>query len=68
MCTRCGQGTTGYKCDMCGAESDMHDEQHACGGEHCVKKCVPCNEAESKCSCPPVTVSTGGGEPVLPAA
>lgn len=67
VCAKCGGTTTGYKCDMCGAQSDMHDDQHACGGEHCVAKCAGCNEAESKCTCPPATVTTGG-EPAAPAA
>ena len=50
-CTKCGGETTGYKCDMCGAEAEKHDEQHACGGDHCVAKCAACNEAETKCGC-----------------
>ena len=41
----------GYKCDMCGAESKEHDENHSCGGAHCMPKCAMCNEAETKCSC-----------------
>ncbi len=41
----------GYKCDQCGAEADEHDENHECGGEHCLPKCVGCGEAEAKCRC-----------------
>lgn len=50
-CAKCGGATAGYKCDMCGAISDAHDEGHACGGEHCVAKCTGCSEAETKCPC-----------------
>lgn len=50
-CAKCGGAAAGYKCDMCGAVSDAHDDTHPCGGEHCVAKCVGCNEAETKCAC-----------------
>lgn len=58
LCTKCGQHTAGFKCDMCGAQSDEHDDKHPCGGDHCVAKCVACNEAETKCTCLPTTAST----------
>ena len=41
----------GYKCGVCGAESASHDENHACGADHCMQKCAACNEAEVKCTC-----------------
>lgn len=50
-CKTCKGETHGYKCDMCGAESDSHDASHACGGDHCMSKCEGCGEAEVKCSC-----------------
>jgi len=50
-CKKCGKDTAGYKCEMCGAESETHDESHNCGGEHCVAKCQECNQAETKCTC-----------------
>ncbi len=50
-CKGCGGPTEGYKCDMCGAEAESHDPNHACGGDHCLPKCKGCGEAESKCSC-----------------
>lgn len=50
-CKTCGGPTEGYKCDMCGAESQGHDPKHMCGGEHCMQKCKECNEAEVNCIC-----------------
>lgn len=50
-CKNCSGSTEGYKCDMCGAESENHDDKHVCGGDHCVAKCSSCNEAETKCIC-----------------
>ena len=50
-CKKCGGQTTGFKCELCGAEADEHHESHSCGGEHCIPKCVGCGEAESKCTC-----------------
>jgi len=47
-CKGCGGPTEGYKCDMCGAEAESHDPNHACGGDHCLPKCKGCGEAESK--------------------
>ncbi len=40
-----------YKCDVCGDEAKEHDDQHACGGEHCVVKCSGCKKSETQCSC-----------------
>jgi len=50
-CTKCGKETEGYRCDVCGAESAEHDNNHKCGSDHCMPKCKACNEAQSKCSC-----------------
>jgi len=50
-CRACGGETKGYKCDICGAESDEHHETHKCGGGHCVPMCANCGEAETKCKC-----------------
>jgi hypothetical protein len=50
-CTKCGGGTEGYKCDVCGAESRVHVEAHRCGGPHCMPKCERCEESEVLCTC-----------------
>jgi hypothetical protein len=50
-CKTCGGDASGYKCDMCGAESGKHDPNHDCGGDHCMHKCKDCGEAEAKCDC-----------------
>lgn len=50
-CAKCDGGVSGYKCDVCGAEADQHDEKHDCGGDHCVPKCAGCSQAETKCAC-----------------
>ncbi len=50
-CSKCGMETEGFKCDMCGAESATHDEQHEHGGEHCMPKCKACGQAQVKCTC-----------------
>ncbi len=50
-CVKCSGPTKGYKCDECGAESKSHDEDHSCGGKHCMPKCEGCSEAQVKCTC-----------------
>ena len=50
-CTKCGGPTEGFKCDVCGALSETHKEDHKCGGENCMAKCKGCDEAQVKCSC-----------------
>ncbi len=50
-CSKCGGTTEGFKCDVCGAEADVHVEDHSCGGEHCMPKCKACGEAQVKCTC-----------------
>ncbi len=50
-CKKCDNDTKGYKCDECGTESDHHVAEHKCGGDHCMPKCVGCNEAQAKCGC-----------------
>ena len=50
-CVTCGSLTDGFKCEECGAEAEFHDEEHECGGEHCMPKCSGCGEPEVKCSC-----------------
>lgn len=50
-CIKCDNETVGFKCDICGAESDEHDDAHEHGGEHCMPKCAGCNEAQVNCSC-----------------
>ena len=50
-CKKCDGPTEGFKCDECGAESETHDENHECGGKHCMPKCKGCEEAQVKCDC-----------------
>lgn len=50
-CTKCHGPAAGYKCDICGDESDAHDAQHACGADHCMPKCSGCSQAQVKCTC-----------------
>lgn len=50
-CEKCGGPAEGFKCDMCGSESEVHEENHECGGKHCMSKCTGCGEAQAKCSC-----------------
>ena len=50
-CIKCGGPTEGFNCDICGAESEVHIEDHKCGGEHCMPKCKDCGEAQVKCTC-----------------
>lgn len=50
-CRTCSGATQGYKCDVCGAESPVHVEEHRCGGPHCMPKCAGCYEAEVLCEC-----------------
>ena len=50
-CKKCGGPTEGYKCDVCGEESEAHVESHKCGGAHCMPKCAACGQAEAKCTC-----------------
>lgn len=51
LCKKCGSETSGFKCDVCGAESASHDAAHRCGGDHCMSKCKKCEQAEAKCAC-----------------
>jgi len=50
-CKKCKKEVSGFKCDICGSESDTHVDNHECGGDHCMPKCTGCGEAEAKCSC-----------------
>jgi len=50
-CSKCGGPSEGYKCDMCGAEAMEHDISHDCGSDHCMPKCLGCDEAEMNCTC-----------------
>ena len=45
-CSKCSGPAEGYKCDMCGAESATHDENHEHGGEHHMP-CVSVNGRSS---------------------
>lgn len=50
-CSKCSGETEGYKCDVCGSESDEHIESHSCGGEHCMPKCAGCEQSQVLCTC-----------------
>lgn len=50
-CKTCNEPTRGYKCDECGAEFDLFDENHECGGDHLQPKCSGCGQVESECIC-----------------
>lgn len=50
-CKHCGREAEGHKCDICGEEAENHNENHICGGSHCVAKCSSCKEAETNCRC-----------------
>lgn len=38
-CSLCGGESEGFKCDNCGKETKVHNDDHKCGGEHCMIKC-----------------------------
>ena len=50
-CVKCQGPASGWKCDVCGEESEEHNKDHGHGADHCMKKCVKCSEAEVKCTC-----------------
>jgi hypothetical protein len=62
-CIKCGKETQGYKCDVCGAEAEQHVGTHGLnedgspmadhprGADHCMPKCVGCDQAEANCTC-----------------
>ena len=49
-CIMCRGKVKGFKCDVCGFESDLHDALHEHQG-HQVSKCEECQEPETKCNC-----------------
>ncbi|HEY4489867.1 MAG TPA: hypothetical protein VJC12_01260 [Candidatus Paceibacterota bacterium] len=54
-CAKCQGEAKGYKCAICGAESENHDESHVHGDpashRHCMPKCASCSQAEVHCTC-----------------
>lgn len=54
-CAKCDGPTEGWKCAICGDESNKHDPSHKHGepasDRHCMPKCKGCGEAETNCSC-----------------
>lgn len=50
-CRVCGGELYGFKCTMCGIETDTRDESHTCGPERCEAKCTGCGLVEDECSC-----------------
>ena len=51
VCVSCGREANGYKCVKCGVEQDHFSEDHYCGEEHLMAKCVECGEVEVDCNC-----------------
>ena len=54
-CAKCDMDAKGWKCAICGDESDEHDESHTHGtppsDRHCMPKCTGCDKAEVLCDC-----------------
>ena len=54
-CAKCDMEAVGWKCAMCGHESEEHDHNHKHGepasDRHHMPKCVGCGEAEVNCTC-----------------
>lgn len=52
-CAKCKGETEGWKCSICGSESDTHDPEHKHAGSdrYCAPKCKGCGESDVKCGC-----------------
>lgn len=52
-CVKCEGATAGWKCAICGAESDEHDPDHLHGGSdrYCTLLCRGCGESDVHCTC-----------------
>jgi hypothetical protein len=52
-CPKCGGPTAGWKCAICGAEADEHDEHHLHAGSdrYCTLLCQGCGMADVHCTC-----------------
>jgi hypothetical protein len=52
-CPKCGGPTAGWKCAICGSESDEHDAKHLHAGSdrYCTLLCQGCGEADVHCTC-----------------
>jgi tRNA(Ile2) C34 agmatinyltransferase TiaS len=53
LCPRCGEATDGWRCAICGAVADEHDELHLHAGSdrYCTLRCAACREADVHCTC-----------------
>lgn len=51
-CAKCQGEVEGYKCAVCGFESDEEDSDHLHDGRcHHFPKCAGCSECEVHCKC-----------------
>lgn len=54
-CAKCNMEAKGWKCAICGEESDQHDPNHKHGtpasDRHCMPKCTGCDKPEVHCTC-----------------
>lgn len=54
-CAKCGMEAKGWKCAICGAESEQHDASHTHGepasDRNCMPMCTGCKQAEALCTC-----------------
>ncbi len=52
-CPKCGGPTAGWKCAICGSESNEHDVKHlhADSDRYCTLLCQGCGEADVHCTC-----------------
>ena len=54
-CGKCNMEAAGWKCAICGAESEQHDASHTHGepasDRCCMPKCAGCKQAEALCTC-----------------
>lgn len=49
-CAKCDMECKGWKCAICGEESEKHDQGHKHGepasDRHCMPKCTGCDQAK----------------------
>lgn len=54
-CAKCNMEAKGWKCAICGEESEQHDPNHKHGepasDRNCMPSCTGCGQAEALCTC-----------------